>query len=397
MGQLHLEDLEPHRFEDLVRQLLYDFRPWRQLEATGRSGGDAGFDARGYEVVQGVPGHEFDDEAEEDDDVEADTKLEPAEADRLWLIQCKRERSIGPTKARRYVRDLASTAMATNPWGLLLAASCDLSKAARDAIRTEARALGFAEIHVWAKGELEDELYQPKNDHLLFAYAGFSLRMRTRSLRSDLRARLATKRKLKRALGGARLLGSILVREASDGRYPYMSGVEADDPRDRRHWTLYSPESCRWDGLRITHRRCFAFVDADGNWDVMAAVDLERTNGFTNPWSTEEDDIGLRSRAEDAWRALPEHQRAFFVEERVISYDSILDIDQDGDDWFHGVHVYVADFDPVNGPLLPGAYFRLKLVDRFREEVAVDRAKRVRTFPDDLRTPDIPQERTESM
>jgi hypothetical protein len=30
---LHFEDLEPHRFEDLVRRLIYDFRPWRYLEA----------------------------------------------------------------------------------------------------------------------------------------------------------------------------------------------------------------------------------------------------------------------------------------------------------------------------------------------------------------------------
>ena len=51
LGPLHLEDLEPHRFEDLVRQLIYDFRDWRALEATGRSGSDDGFDARGFEIV----------------------------------------------------------------------------------------------------------------------------------------------------------------------------------------------------------------------------------------------------------------------------------------------------------------------------------------------------------
>lgn len=43
--------MEPKRFEDLVRQLDYDFKPWRKLEATGRSGSDDGFDARGYEIV----------------------------------------------------------------------------------------------------------------------------------------------------------------------------------------------------------------------------------------------------------------------------------------------------------------------------------------------------------
>ena len=35
LNPLHFEDLEPHRFEDLVRQLAYDFRNWRSLEPTG--------------------------------------------------------------------------------------------------------------------------------------------------------------------------------------------------------------------------------------------------------------------------------------------------------------------------------------------------------------------------
>lgn len=48
---LPFQDLEPKRFEDLIRQLAYDFRQWRRLEATGRSGGDDGFDARGLEIV----------------------------------------------------------------------------------------------------------------------------------------------------------------------------------------------------------------------------------------------------------------------------------------------------------------------------------------------------------
>jgi hypothetical protein len=36
-GALHFEDLDPKRFEDWVRQLAYDYRPWRNLEATGRA------------------------------------------------------------------------------------------------------------------------------------------------------------------------------------------------------------------------------------------------------------------------------------------------------------------------------------------------------------------------
>src|SRR4051812_27603885 len=44
---------EPKRFEGLVQQLPYEFRPWRQLEATGRTGSDDGFDAQGFEIVAG--------------------------------------------------------------------------------------------------------------------------------------------------------------------------------------------------------------------------------------------------------------------------------------------------------------------------------------------------------
>jgi hypothetical protein len=40
IGQLHFEDLEPHRFEDLVRQLVYGFRDWVALEPLGRTGAD---------------------------------------------------------------------------------------------------------------------------------------------------------------------------------------------------------------------------------------------------------------------------------------------------------------------------------------------------------------------
>ena len=35
-GPIHFEDLDPHRFEDLIRELIYDYRDWQTIEATGR-------------------------------------------------------------------------------------------------------------------------------------------------------------------------------------------------------------------------------------------------------------------------------------------------------------------------------------------------------------------------
>lgn len=55
-GPIHFEDLDPHRFEDLIRELAYDYKDWQTIEATGRGGSDEGFDIRAYErVVQGQP------------------------------------------------------------------------------------------------------------------------------------------------------------------------------------------------------------------------------------------------------------------------------------------------------------------------------------------------------
>ena len=52
LNPLHFEDLEPHRFEDLVRQIIYDFKEWSLLEPTGRLGSDDGYDARGFEIIR---------------------------------------------------------------------------------------------------------------------------------------------------------------------------------------------------------------------------------------------------------------------------------------------------------------------------------------------------------
>jgi hypothetical protein len=82
-----------------------------------------------------------------------------------------------------------------NLYGIMFAAACDFSKAALDAFREKIRTVGVTEAHLWGKGEIEDMLFQPKNDYLRFAYFGISLQVRRHSLRTDVRARVATKRR----------------------------------------------------------------------------------------------------------------------------------------------------------------------------------------------------------
>ncbi len=72
---------EPHRFEDLVRDLMYDYRDWLSIEATGRSGGDDGYDIRAFERSAADIAHDENDEEE---------RSEPPEG-RRWMIQCKQK------------------------------------------------------------------------------------------------------------------------------------------------------------------------------------------------------------------------------------------------------------------------------------------------------------------
>jgi hypothetical protein len=87
LNPLHFEALEPHRFEDLVRQLIYDFKDWQSIEATGQGGSDDGFDIRAREKNEVILNKEDEDNEEEV------VGQHPMEGN-LWMVQCKREKSI---------------------------------------------------------------------------------------------------------------------------------------------------------------------------------------------------------------------------------------------------------------------------------------------------------------
>jgi len=142
---LPFTDLEPKRFEDLVRQLIYDFRPWRRLEATGRSGSDDGFDARALEFVEPP-----DATAAADQDEPADETAANGAVDRLWLIQCKRERTISPAKLKGYLGQI-NIVPEEKLHGIIFAAACDFSKASRDVFYAWCRNQDISEAVIWAK------------------------------------------------------------------------------------------------------------------------------------------------------------------------------------------------------------------------------------------------------
>jgi len=294
LNPLPFDALEPKRFEDLIRQLAHDFRPWRMLEATGRSGSDDRYDARGYEIVDGLTVDPPEDDPDQDD------APVDATADRVWLIQCKRERTISPAKMRKYLADIADDET-TKLYGVIFAAACDFSKRTRNDVFAWARSKGIAEVHVWGKGEVEDQLFQPKNDHLLFAYFSISLQIRRRSLRTDIRAKLTMKRKAMRHLGGGWVDNKIvLLRDPTDEYYPY---VYADKNPGHLGWQVVEFTGHHIDFIKVARRRFYACLDDDGkHWDCANVYNDRSFTDFNDPWTSQKDrdrDADLRTKIEE--------------------------------------------------------------------------------------------------
>lgn len=378
---IHFEDLEPHRFEDLVRQLSYEFKPWRKLEATGRSGSDAGFDARGWEIVG--------DPAEQEDEIGEDGRgaAEPApETDRLWLIQCKREREIGSTKLEGYL-DAIPKAERKRLYGVIVAAACDFSKASRDKFIAKCAAFGISECHLWGKAELEDMLFQPKNDHLLFAYFGFSLAIRRRSLRAEVRSRLAMKRKAHRHLkehSGQ----NVLLRDPRANKYPYSGSVPDFDSRPP--WKVFEFEEFTHDGPKFKLRRSPAYISDDGkSWDCAPGYNQVLMPN-SDPWGpNHQEEQAIREKVMERWEKLPDKNKAWLESWGVVAYEEIIDIDEHGDEVVEDPHVYVP-FEHDNGRPFKHSWGEIHNITQVQDEYVKLSPKgpedgRVKFFPEEFR------------
>lgn len=371
VNPLQFDALEPKRFEDLVRQLLHDFRPWRQLEATGRGGSDDGFDARGWESS---PGGIVDAETEAEEDM-----APILGGDRVWLVQCKREKAIGPSKLISYL-DAISDDDVKSLYGIVFVACSDFSKKARDEFRRWCVGRGVPEFHLWGKAELEDALFQSKNDGLLFAYFGLSLTIRRRTDQARLRAQTTIKRKLSRVIEKSHHL---LFRDAAEDSYPYRSSAD-----DNFGWWVYRNPKLTFRGLEVVTRSYFAFVDDDGkHWDYANAFNDETLDLRADPWRGGELIYEQRHRLYEFWHSLPKNNQAWLEVRGVMPFASIIEVDEMGDDLTGHPHVFVM---PHSGASRPFEYddAELSAGDTWNRRVIDPKAStRVVKFPDEFRKP----------
>ena len=331
MNPLHFEDLEPHRFEDIVRQLCYDFREWHSIEPTGRSGNDEGMDIRAFEKRRVF----YDDEHTGDGETEYVTE------GNQWVFQCKREKTLGPRDVKRIIEE--GPFQRNEIYGYVLAAPVNFSKRSYDVFREELRERGVTEFALWGRAELEDKLLMPKNDHILFAFFGVSLVMKRRGRITAVRTRINTKNKLYRIIGedagGGGFSRPVLVRDIDDSSYPWKE--EIIDFAARPRWEPYVAFDYHPDGLLVHMHRYFAFLDTiAAEYDVLRDIDLLNVpTRYFEPIDEETRD--LRQCIEDYWQHLPRCNQAIFEIDGLLCWDDILFIDDKGDGMFEGPHLFV--------------------------------------------------------
>lgn len=351
LNPLPFQDLEPHRFEDLIRQLAYDMRRWKSLEATGRSGSDDGLDIRAIEAPRPEERSSEDDASEED-------RISPS-VEQLWIFQCKREKSLSPKHIRKIVAE-SLVSLSSPPYGFILAIACDISKKARDAFREEMVSRRIEEFELWARSELEDKLFQPKNDRLLFAYFGLSLQPRRRSLLSMVRAQIVLKKQLEALLPDHSPHGIVvLLRDPSDERYPNASKASESPAR----WLLGVALHTKDPGhLTVLRHEFLAWVRADGTgWDALEDHDHNQARILADLMShgawlpNQETPPGRTPNIHQQFyqEYVPERERATLKILRHVPYERILAIDPTGDG-YHPVPHLLIEFDSTNGPFAPG-------------------------------------------
>lgn len=337
INQIHFEDLEPHRFEDLIRQLIYNFKNWASLEATGKLGSDDGIDIRGYEKI-------FTNQEETED-------LEEFE-EKIWFIQCKREKVITPKKMEKIIDESFISGV---PDCYILAAACDFSKKTRDIFREKMIKYRIKEFYLWGKTDLEDMLFQEKNDSILFTFFGFSIYLKQKDNSSKIKKKIAIKNKLKIFIGCDREFDEAVITGIDD--IDYIDNIS----------DYYSIENIfHENGLIIIIGRYPAYIDFQ-----KKEYDYDIDENFGKPINILIEDENKRNIS----ISVPENKKGVVEVYGILPYDEILEVDKYGDFRTDGRPIIV-----VKDKKVIQKDMKLVLVDNFNNQLLISEYKKINYF-----------------
>jgi hypothetical protein len=266
----------------------------------------------------------------------------------------------------------------------VLAAACNFSKQSYDLFRDKLIEKEVMEFHLWGKAELEEMLCQPKNDHILFTFFGISLVTRRRSRSTEIRRTVANKNKLFRALGTELGHVPVLIRDANDEEYPFKEDIKDFDVRPR--WRECPAISYHPHGLIVKTREYFAYVDQEKKeFDFTEAVSLLMLRGDEEQ-PDRRDWHERREVIEDFWTHLPHRNKCYFVAERLLRYDDMLVIDDQGIAPHKFTHIFV-DTEGKDGPFSAGWEFAESRRGVAHRQIDLRDYRRKKIFPETFAAP----------
>ena len=148
INQLHFEDLDPIRFEELVLSIVYRMRRWDKLDHFGKKGSDDGIDISAVEILKNGGSN-------------------------TYHFQCKRYQKMTNSIIRNIIDDyLIKNNEVPNVYILIV--SCALTKKQIDYFELYCSNHGFKTVTIWTNSIIEAMLYAEYPD-LLFIYFGINL------------------------------------------------------------------------------------------------------------------------------------------------------------------------------------------------------------------------------
>ena len=171
INQLHFEDLDPIRFEELILAMVYRMRRWDKLDHFGKKGSDDGIDIRAVELLENGKSN-------------------------TYYFQCKRYKKITKAIIKNIVDDY-TTKNSYMPHFYVLVISCALTKVQIEYFESYCKELGFNTVTIWTSSVIEAMLFTEYHD-LLFAYFGINLVSERKALVGSIRRNVALKKQMKR-------------------------------------------------------------------------------------------------------------------------------------------------------------------------------------------------------
>jgi hypothetical protein len=323
---LRFSSLEEDRLVDLVAALLYPSADWIELRRSDHRATSSPFDVVARESVSDL-------------------------LVRSWVVKTVRAEHLSGDQVSTIVRQClrASTRV---PDVFLLVLTTDVAESVRERLLRELTDAGVTHAMVWARTELEAQLYDERPD-LLFTYFGVTSFKRTRRNVRTLRRRIAIKRRLQKAFikpVGER--DEVLVQPYDKLRYPKIVIRSIDDhsypSADHRlghirGWMEAGTYDFYYDGLEVILGTTFVLLDDAGAWSP----------------------VSLRQ-SFDATR----YRRVRAFEVGRVPFTNVVTFDVDGDEYHAEPHVFCA----FANAGLPFADYRYYAVEApYRDKLLPDR------------------------